>query len=187
MYPETDIETIEPKHLHIQKPLTLKEREVKYEKEYGLSKDLALLAVRFESKNEEGYFFEEDFKKYGSDNLSAATIVDTLLVKAPDAIKKTGEGFDVFQFKDELFSAVSSGSIASSSIPEVLSDIAVSRKFEAEKFKQLDDSLIEKTIEEIISENPGANKGLIMGKVMAALKGRADGKKVMMLVNLRLK
>jgi Glu-tRNA(Gln) amidotransferase subunit E-like FAD-binding protein len=187
MYPETDIETIEPKHLHIQKPLTLKEREEKYVKEYGLSKDLASLAVKLESKNEEGYLFENDFKNYASDALTPTVIVDTLLIKAADSIKKSGKDLNVFKFKDELFSALSSGKVASSTIPEILLDVCSKGKFEPERFMQFDDSEIEKIIDKIISENPGANKGLIMGKIMAALKGRADGKKVMSLVSLRIK
>jgi Glu-tRNA(Gln) amidotransferase subunit E-like FAD-binding protein len=186
MYPETDIETIELAHEDIAKPLTLKEREEIYIKDYGLSKDLASLAVKFESKNEEGYLFDSDFK-FCSDTLTATTIADMILIKAPDAIKKSGINFNIFDFKDEIFSELSTGKIASSSIPDILLDIAEKGKFAPDKYASLDDSEVENEIDMIISENPGANKGLIMGKVMAALKGKADGKKVMALVNLRMK
>lgn len=187
MYPETDIETIELKHEHIQKPMTLKEKEEKYISSYGLSKDLSSMAVRFESKNEEGYSFEDDFEKYSSGNLSSTAIADAILVKAPEAAKKTGIDLNIFSFKDELFKEISKGKIASSSIPEILADVAIKGKFSPEKYFLLDDSEIEKVIENIILENSGANKGLIMGKIMAALKGRADGKKVKALVDIKLK
>jgi Glu-tRNA(Gln) amidotransferase subunit E-like FAD-binding protein len=194
MYPETDIETIEPKHIHIEKPLTIKEREETYIQKYSLSKDLASIAVKFESKNEDGYLFEEDLNKYCSNNLSGAVIVDTLLIKAMDVANKTGKKFNVFDFKDKIFSFISTGEIPSSTIPDILQDIAIHGEFNPDKFKQLDDSIIEKTIEDIIAQNSITNnqnhstyKGLIMGKVMSALKGRADGKKVMALVDLRLK
>jgi Glu-tRNA(Gln) amidotransferase subunit E-like FAD-binding protein len=187
MYPETDIETIELKHEHIIKPLTLKEREEKYITNYGLSKDLASMAVRFESKNEKGYLFEDDFEKFCSDILASTTIADAILVKLPAAAKKSGTDLNIFDFKDALFSAISKGKIASSSIPEILSDIASTGHFNSAKYELMDDKEMENIIDKIISENSGANRGLIMGKVMAALKGRADGKKVMALVDMRLK
>jgi Glu-tRNA(Gln) amidotransferase subunit E-like FAD-binding protein len=187
MYPETDIETIEIIHQHLEKPKTIAEREAEYISKYELSKDLAQLAVRFESKNTLGYSFEDDFKKYSSENLSATTIADTILIKAPSAAKKIGVESDIFEFKDKLFEMVNSGKISSSSIPEILSDVCAKGRFVAEHYLLVDDSEIERIIDETISENPGANKGLVMGKVMSALKGRADGKKVKALVDMRVK
>lgn len=186
MYPETDIETIELSHEHIEKPVTLDEREENYIKNYELSKDLASMAVRFESKNKKGYIFENDFKRFSSDNLSPTTIADTILVKVPAAIKKTGTEINIFDFKDNLFSEISLGKIASSSIPDILADVVAKGKFSAHNYELLEDKEIEKIVEEIVSANPGANKGLIMGKVMAALKGRADGKKVKLLVDMKI-
>ncbi|MFA6073279.1 MAG: Glu-tRNA(Gln) amidotransferase subunit GatE [Candidatus Woesearchaeota archaeon] len=187
MYPETDIETIDSSNIHVDKPLTLKEREQHYVKKYGLSNDLSALAVKYESKNEEGYTFEDDFNKYCSEYLSSSNIVSSILINVPEAEKKSGNKLNWFKIKDPLFTSVSSGNIASSSLPDVLFDVASSGEFKSEKYKQVDDSEIENIIEKIIVENPGANKGLIMGKVMSALKGKADGKKVMILLDLKLK
>ena len=170
MYPETDIPVIEPEHLHIKKVETLHDKQLRYEKKYELSKDLSLLAVKYESK--ENYSFETDFKEFKK--VEPKFIVDVLLIKAPSLIKKENYNFDPFKFKKELFS----GQITSSSLDHALNEIGKKGKLDLSKYEQISDEEIEKVIKKIIKENQGAPKGLIMGKVMQALKGKADGKKV---------
>lgn len=179
MYPETDIPTIEPEHTHIKKVETLQDKQVRYEKDYKLSKDLASIAVKLESKG--SYSFEEDFKKYS--NIEPKLIVDTLLVKAPSIIKKENLGFDVLTHKDSIFQALNSGKIAPSSIEPIIIEIGKTGKFNPDKYGQATDEEIEKTVKKVLKENPGAPKGLIMGTSMNILRGKADGKKVKELVD----
>lgn len=176
MYPETDIPTIEPSTENIEKIETIKEKEARYEKDYKLSKDQASIVVKYESKN--NYSFEEDFKKYRIPKV----IVDTILIKTPDVIKKTKQ-FDIFNFKDDIFKEISSNTISQSAIIDILTEIATTGKFDSKKYGQVSDEEIEKVIKEVIKDNPGAPKGLIMGKTMTQLGGKADGKKVNELVS----
>ena len=50
--------------------------------------------------------------------------------------------------------------------------------FSLDKFKGVDGEELEKIISKIISENQGAPFGALMGKVMAALKGKASGQEI---------
>lgn len=175
MYPETDIPVIEPQHIHIKKVETLKEKQERYEKQYKLSKDLSLQAVKYESK--ENYSFEEDFKEFKK--VEPKFIVDVLLIKAPSIIKKENYNFNPLDFKKELFS----GKINYSSLEYALNEIGKSGKLDLSKFEQISDEEIEKVVKKIIEEHPDTPKGLIMGKSMQALKGKADGKKVNEIVN----
>jgi len=181
MYPETDVVTIEPSDIKVTVAETLKEKEERYMNKYALSKDLAGIAIKHESRNK--YSFEDDFKKFSSDNLSPAIIVNTILNYYPDVSKKTKQEFDLDNFKDSIFSAVSSGKVAASSIPDILTDIALNGKPDLSKYSKLGKDDIEKELKRIISENKGAPKGMIMGKAMAALKGKAEGRDVMDLLN----
>jgi len=179
MYPETDIPIIIPNKKKIKKIETIKDKEKRFEKDFGLSSDLASLAVKFESK--ENYSFEDDFKAFKK--VEPKFIVDTLLVKAPSLIKKENYDFDVFMFKDKLFS----GKINSSSLEPALNEIGKTGKLDLSKYEQLSDSEVEKVINKIISDNPEAQRGLIMGKAMAQLRGKADGKKVNEIVGRLMK
>jgi len=176
MYPETDIDTIQPEHLQIKIPETLTEKQERYVKKWGLSEDLAKNIIKEE--NRYNYSLEEDFKIYSSSSLSAMTIATTILNTIPDVEKKTGKTIDFENYKEQIFGNLSSGSIASSSLPIILTDIAINKKFDPEKYEQLSDKEIESVIKKIIKENPDAPKGAIMGKAMTEFKGKADGKKV---------
>jgi len=177
MYPETDIPTIIPDLSNIKSVETLADKQKRYEKEYGLNKDLASIAIKHENKNK--YSFEEDFKKY---KVEPKTIIDTILIKIPDIEKKTKKIIQFDKYKEDLFKAVAKKSIAASSIPKILEDIAKTGKFNPNNYKQMDDAELEKIVKKIISENAGAPRGLIMGKIMGQLKGKADGKKVNQIV-----
>lgn len=184
MYPETDIETIRPSKEKIDVPETIEEKKERYVKKYSLNKDFASIAVKFESKND--YSFEEDFKK-SKGNLTPNIIVDTILIKTSEVEKKENKTIDIFKFKDEIFNALVSEKITASAITEVLLEIAKTGKLDLSKYEQMPDSEIKKIIAKVISENKEAPRGLIMGKAMATLKGRADGKKVNEIVSKLLK
>ncbi len=185
MYPETDVETIIPGTVEIDVPITLENRKMKLVKEYGLSEDLAVLALKFESRN--NYSFEKDFEKYASENLSPTAIADIILIKAPSIAKKEGKEISIFKIKDSFLEELSRGRIALSAANDVLKEFAVRGKVEFEKYDLLDESKIERIVKRIVSENKGAPRGLVMGKAMQELKGRANGKKVSDLVSKHLR
>lgn len=185
MYPETDIPTIIPQNIEIEIGENIKEKIKRYKEEYDLNDDLASIAVKHENKNK--YSFEQDFKKHVSKHLPAKVIVDTILNKTKDVEKKLEKKIDFHKYKDDVFSAISSANVASSSIPRILEHIAKTGKLEIEKFYSISESEVEKIIQKVVTENKGAPKGLLMGKAMSALKGKADGKLVNQILSKLLK
>jgi Glu-tRNA(Gln) amidotransferase subunit E-like FAD-binding protein len=171
MYPETDVEVIVP-NLNIKVPETIEQKIKRYQKEYSLSQDQATLAVKSQEN------FEEIFSKFKK--LSAGLIVDTMLMKAKDVERKEGE-LKHLNF-DELFANLEKETISQSSIQDILLE-STKKKIDYSKYKPLDESEIQKIVKQVLKENEGAPIGAIMGKAMAALKGKADGKKVAELVN----
>lgn len=179
MYPETDIEVISSKDVFVELPETLDEKSKRYENSFNLSHDLALKVVKYESKS--NFSFEELFKKYSSKNLSPTNIVDIFLSQAPSLEKKEGVKLkeeDVFK----ILGAISKGVVAYSSIKDLLKD-SLKGKLDFSRYEQLSDDEIRKIIRKIIADNKDAPLGLIMGKAMSELKGRADGKKVKIILD----
>ncbi|MFP4567840.1 MAG: Glu-tRNA(Gln) amidotransferase subunit GatE [Candidatus Woesearchaeota archaeon] len=183
MYPETDIEPILSKNIVVDLPETLDVKVKRYKESFDLSDDLAIKVVKFESKSNKS--FEEIFKKYASKDLSPTNIADFLLSQVQGAEKKLG--FELSKLdENKILGALSSGVIAYSSVPDLLKD-ASEGKIDFKKYEKLSEDDVRKIIKKIISENEGAPRGLLMGKVMASLKGRADGKLVNDFLNAELK
>lgn len=183
MYPETDIETILTSDISVVLPETLDLKIKRYQDLYGLSGDLAQRVVKVESKSD--LDFESLFKKYSSKNLSQTNIADILLSQVPSVEKKLGKTLSDADLK-KILVALSKGSVAYSSVPDLIQD-ALSGKLDTSKYELLSDAEIKKIIKKILSENKGAPMGLLMGKVMLALKGRADGRKVKEFLDFELK
>ncbi|MBS3112885.1 Glu-tRNA(Gln) amidotransferase subunit GatE [Candidatus Woesearchaeota archaeon] len=177
MYPETDILPVVPDLLGIKLPELISEKSLRYEKEFGLSKDLAQLVA----KSEQFLPFEKfcgEFK-----NIKPAFIAETYL-KSEKAVKHvyavdigpSDEDFNI------LFSALDSGKIAKDSILEILSKNKPVNQV-IDNFKLMDDNMLEDCIKQIVSKNKGLPFNALIGKVMAKLKGKADGKKAVELLN----
>jgi Glu-tRNA(Gln) amidotransferase subunit E-like FAD-binding protein len=174
MYPETDVEPILSKDVLFEIPETLDEKVERYQKMFNLSTDLAVKIVKQESRS--NFDFEELFTKYESPKLSPTNIADFFLSQIPGAEKKAGgklKDDDV----DKILGALSNDKIAYSSIQDVLKD-AFDDSLDLSKYVQISDDEIRAVIIKTMKDNKGAPMGLIMGKVMASLKGRADGRKV---------
>ncbi|MCF7866564.1 Glu-tRNA(Gln) amidotransferase subunit GatE [Candidatus Woesearchaeota archaeon] len=185
MYPETDVPTITPKIEEMKEIETIDQKTARYKKEYELNDDLASIAVKHENKN--NYDFEELFKKHISKHLPAKTIIDLILIKPKEIEKKIGKTINIEEHKDQILGEISKAKITASAIPEILMKIAEKGKLEIEKFYQISEDEIEKIILKIIKENKDAPRGLLMGKAMAALKGKADGKLVSQILGKHLK
>jgi Glu-tRNA(Gln) amidotransferase subunit E-like FAD-binding protein len=56
------------------------------------------------------------------------------------------------------------------------------KKLDFAKFKGVDDSELERVVDEVIAADPNAPVNALMGAAMAKLRGKADGKKVMELL-----
>ncbi len=174
MYPETDIETINTEKIQIKIPETIDEKTKRYQETYKLSKDLAENIVKKETKTEKNY--EEIFKKYTTKNLTPTNIANIYLSQIPNTEKKQEQKIKQEDI-EKILDALKKEEVPLSAIQDILTD-AAKQELNLKKYETINEDEIKKTIKKIIQENENAPTGLIMGKTMTALKGRADGKKV---------
>ncbi|MCD6488981.1 MAG: Glu-tRNA(Gln) amidotransferase subunit GatE [Desulfurococcales archaeon] len=201
MYPETDIPPIEITEELLKEaeklvPEPFDKKLKRYVEEYGLSIELAkaiLNNIRLD-------LFEKLVVKYWgkvSPTLIASTIENTI-----KALK--GEGVKIENISDEhiegVIELIANKYIAKEAIPEILSYLADNpskKPFEAAKelgLTTITREELERIIIEVIESNRDiiATKrerafGTIMGRVMAKVRGRADGKLVALIVKEKIK
>lgn len=200
MYPETDIpplEVTEDMHKEAEaikpEPVDVKMRRLV--EEYGLSKELAeqvISDIRLD-------LIERLIQKYG-DRVSPKVIA-SLFVVTLRGLK--GEGVDVDSIRDEaledLVALIAEGKVAKEAAEDILKLLAkepgLSAREAAEKLglTRVSREEAEKIIEKIIKDNMEAIKargekayGLLMGRAMAILRGRIEGKVVAEIVRKKL-
>ncbi|ENN96535.1 glutamyl-tRNA(Gln) amidotransferase subunit E [Methanocaldococcus villosus KIN24-T80] len=186
MYPETDIPPIFIKDIEVERPELPEEKIERFKREYMLSDELAKKMVF-------SYYvdlFEELCKRFK--NIKPTLIAKTLEESLKE-IKR--EGYNIENIKKQhlysLFDALSSGKLAKEGIIEVLKgfcempDKDIDEILEIKGLKGLSREEVEKIVEEIINENINIIKekkdkalGYLMGRCMAKLRGKADGKMV---------
>ncbi len=200
MYPETDIPPIVIKKEFIDEikanlPELPEEKFERFKKEYKLNDELAKKMVL-------SYYvdlFEKLCKKFKNVKpvLIATTLENTL-----KEIKR--EGYDIDKLEErhceEIFMALSDGKIAKEGIVEVLKGFCeypnknIDEILEIKGLKGLSKEEVEKIIEEIIKEHLNVVRekgekayGFLMGRCMAKLRGKADGKLVNDILREKLK
>ena len=178
MYPETDVEPVLTRDVEVVVPETLHQKVVRFQSVYGLSEDLAVKVIKQESKH--GFGFESLFKEFQSKNLSATNIADFFLSQVPSVESKENKKLSLEDAK-RILDALSSGEVAYSSVKDIISD-ALNNDLDFSKYELLSEKKIRDVVAKIVKENNGAPIGLLMGKAMSELKGRADGSVVKRIV-----
>jgi Glu-tRNA(Gln) amidotransferase subunit E-like FAD-binding protein len=182
MYPETDVEPISIGEVSIEMPELIEEKAGRYEKEYHLAKEIAqMLAKSGKAEWFEGYV--KEFK-----NIKPMAVAETLVSTVKEVRRKYTPKVDDLteaQFRD-IFRLLNEGKLSKESLAEVLADYAKG-EFRLDKYAQMSDSELEKDIKEILKENKGMPANAMIGRVMAKLRGKADGKKIVDIINKLLK
>ncbi len=171
MYPETDVPLFEASVDNVELPELLEDKVARFQKEYGLSADLAA----FMAKSDNVGLFEELAKKYPK--MKAAFIADTLgatllEIKRKYSLETSGLQRDNFR---ELFKFLDEGKIHKDIVIDVLIDM-IKGQFEISKYEGLSTEELHKVIVDIVSKNKSAPMGALMGMCMKALSGKASGK-----------
>ena len=171
MYPETDVPLIYPIIAGIELPELLEEKIIRYQKELGMSKDLAALIA----KSEKVSLFEELLEMYP--NIKPAFIAETL-ISTPLDIKRTYQQ-DSSKLSDEnfkdLFRCLEENKIHKDIVIDVLIDM-INGKFDEKKYASMGTEEIHKQLIEILKKNPNAPFPALMGMAMKRLAGKASGK-----------
>ncbi len=184
MYPETDIPPINSREIieKVSKSLPEYPEETisRLINSYGLSQELAELLF----DNWRFKLFEEIASNYP--NISPSFIATTLS-STLTALKR--EGVPIENLRDEtfkeIFAYINDGKLAKEAVPEVLTELAMSKASSLAEIvsrrymslKQLDE-IIDAKIAELhkeISERGERAYGLLMGRVMAEVRGKIDG------------
>ena len=184
LYPETDIPPIKITKdflgdVKSALPKTLIEREKELSK--VMPAELARQIIR--SRNYD--LFEEIISEIKTDPKLVATTL-TSIVK--DLKRK---GIIIEMSKDdykELFRLVADEKVSKDAIPQIIEHAKRGEIRNAVKrFEMLPDKELKKIISEIVKANQGKPKKEIMGIVMSRVSGRADGKKVMKLLEKEMR
>ncbi|MEM5792821.1 MAG: hypothetical protein QXY45_00470 [Candidatus Aenigmatarchaeota archaeon] len=186
MYPETDCLPIDTE-IFLEKirknlPETFDKKIERYQKT-GLSKDMATQIL------ETNYYtlFEYFIQKFDIDaNIIANVFVNTL----KDLKRREGLDVEFLEKKDfeDLFKILSNKKIMKESIPDILkmrilnSGLSIEECVEKMGIKTISIEDLSKLVKEIISNNSGSSKEKIIGLVMSKVRGKADPKDVINLV-----
>jgi len=171
MYPETDVPLIIPSVEKIELPELLEEKVKRFQKNFGLSKDLASFIIRSDKLS----LFEELTEKYPK--LKAAFIAETLTSTMLELKRKYEVNSEKLTADDlrNVFQYLEEDKIHKDIIIDVLIDM-VKGKFDLRKYATLGTEEIHKVIKEIIKKNPNAPFPALMGTCMKELAGKASGK-----------
>lgn len=170
MYPETDTLPIKP-DLKIEIGETIEERTTRYIKEGIKDKDIA----NYIAKNMSEVF--EDIRT--KIKIDANTIAANLM-------NASGVATDYLVL---IFNAMENGDIPKNSFNDIIADIRSGKDINQviDSKRTMSDTELEKIVDEIMKkEKDNKNIGVLMGKVMAAAKGKADGRKASELLRKKI-
>ncbi len=191
MYPETDIPPIRINSEQMEDvknnlPEMPEEKLERFIKEYGLNRDLASIMVMSHRVE----LFEELCKKYSNKNIKP-TLIATTLEGTLKELKRDGYNIDVLTERhfDMVFEGLSNKKMSKEAVIEVLKGFTeypeknLNEILEIKGLKSLSKEEVENIIEDIINQNIEIVKskgmgamGMLMGRCMAVLRGKADGK-----------
>ncbi|MBI2572427.1 Glu-tRNA(Gln) amidotransferase subunit GatE [Candidatus Woesearchaeota archaeon] len=170
MYPETDVPLVVLKGREVELPELLDAKIERYQKEYGMARDLA----EHIAKGDKVMLFEETVSKYAQ--IKPAFIADTLTSTVLEIKRVHNE--EPEKVTDEqwrkVFLYLSQDLIHKDIIIDVLLDM-IKGVFDLKKYEGLSTEELHRVIISVIEKNKGAPQGALMGLCMKALAGKASG------------
>ncbi len=170
MYPETDVPLVKLRGREVELPELLDQKIERYQKEYGLARDLA----EHIAKGDKVILFEELVRKHAK--IKPAFIADTLTSTVLEIKRVHNE--DPTKITDDqwrnVFAYLAQDVIHKDIIIDVLLDM-IKGVFNIERYKGLSTEELHRVIKEVITKNKGAPQGALMGMCMKALAGKASG------------
>jgi glutamyl-tRNA(Gln) amidotransferase subunit E len=184
MYPETDVPPVEPDPTEVERPELLTEKVERYQAEYGLDAGLAE-QVAYGPRMP---VFEAAVQAGVDATLAAGTLESTLTELRRDDVP-------VARLTDEhllaVLKLVTEGELAKEGVNEVLATLTEDSSLSAEAAVEeaglsgVDESEVREAVAEVVERNAGQveQQGMgifsaLMGEVMGALRGKADGEVV---------
>ncbi|MEM3374491.1 MAG: Glu-tRNA(Gln) amidotransferase subunit GatE [Candidatus Woesearchaeota archaeon] len=179
MYPETDIPYIKiTKEIieNIKIPELLKDKIERYHNSYGIDKSMAKELIR-------EYDFDYFVSKYK--HIDPKFLAFALLDYPKEIRKRFGKELEIENNLDKIekvLEKLNNNEISKDAVFEIFVEICENKEIDFLKYKKMDENELRKEISEIITQNKGLNYNAMIGKVMAKLKGKADGKKIVEII-----
>jgi glutamyl-tRNA(Gln) amidotransferase subunit E len=181
MYPETDVPVVkisDKEIKNIKLPELISDVSERYVKT-GLGKDLANLIA----KSDKNDLFDELVNEFK--NVNPSFIAETLIPSLKELERKNKS--DISKIKDgdfkQIFSLLNYGQISKNSVMNILLDICSGKGINKEQYIVMSDADLEKEIKNIVDNNKGVAFNALIGIVMGRLRGKADGKKIVDILN----
>ncbi|MFH1848904.1 MAG: Glu-tRNA(Gln) amidotransferase subunit GatE [archaeon] len=177
MYPETDIPPVVPVIGKTGKTELIRDKIERISKKYNVPEDLVGMAARYKIN------IERYLDKY--DNLKAVFIIETITSKTKEIRRKFRIDIDLndpedkcWVFLDKAFGEMNKGSISTSVMPTLLEEYAKGNAVDFAQYAQIDEKELRKILEKVMADNQGIPFNGLIGRAMAVLRGKADGKRV---------
>ncbi|KHO46782.1 MAG: glutamyl-tRNA(Gln) amidotransferase subunit E [archaeon GW2011_AR3] len=179
MYPETDVVPIVPNMDKADLPELIDEKAKRYEKEFGISRELAGLAAHNHL----------DLDAYAARfrNVKPGFIAEFFLTLPKEIKRRYDLSIEPGKYADEILARLDQGKVPKEAAIEILVEFAKTGKADYSRFAGIPDGELEAEINKIVESNPGKSQGALMGMVMAKFRGKADGKKIADFLNKILK
>jgi len=170
MYPETDCKPVVTAAISVEKFELIDDKIKDLEKRYNLNKDFAAIIAKKHI----------DFEKYAEKyrNIKPLFIAETILSTPKEIKRRYNVEVDVFKYADEVLERLDKGEISKEAVIEILAELGKGKKVDYSKYALMSDADIEKELKKVVAENKGAPFNALIGKAMAKLRGKADGKKI---------
>ena len=130
--------------------------------------------------------FYEEFRKVFDPVLIASTFTNTFKSLSRD-------GYEIEKIsKDslfELFSLIKKGKIAKESMQDALINIVEGKPigYIESRFQIIDETQLREMIKDVVKRNTGASESMLMGILMAKLKGTVSGEKLIKMLRQEMK
>ncbi|MFH0832364.1 MAG: Glu-tRNA(Gln) amidotransferase subunit GatE [Candidatus Aenigmatarchaeota archaeon] len=183
MYPESDIPPVwvsrELRTVEIPKTLLEKEAE--------LGKKLPDEIVSQLIKSRDFPLFEELIKKFDIEPI----IIANLFLSTFKDMRRCGLATEKIRKEDieSVLALLESKRISKDSLPAIFTALIEGKSIEdiANDFSMLADPELESMISDVVDKNPGKKESILMGLVMAKVRGRADGESVSRILKMKMK
>ncbi|PIN69721.1 Glu-tRNA(Gln) amidotransferase GatDE subunit E [Candidatus Woesearchaeota archaeon CG11_big_fil_rev_8_21_14_0_20_43_8] len=172
MYPETDCRIVIPDMSLVKLPKLLVERKEEIKSAFGLTDDLTNAIF----KNQlEAIFFKITER---CRNIKPSYICEVLLSLESDVKRKHNLDISDIDEKhyEEILLKIDAGKIPKEALIDIFAEIKKTGTYNESKYAAFSEEDLKEKIKVIISKNKGAPFNALIGKVMAELRGKADGK-----------
>ncbi len=190
MYPETDAPTIKVSAGYLASivkdmPETLEAKRKRFEQKLGLNSELssAIISSGYLPVFEKITALNKNILPKDIANFFVNTLADIKKRNNVKVSKIHDSGFE------DLFHSLDKGNLLKDTIPQFLKiksghpELFADEIIKNYSLAPLSEKEAQKAIDDIVSKNPKAPKGALIGMAMSELKGRFDGKKIAALVD----